>query len=147
MSRTSMKVDSKTPKVTETESYKSSFTFAIGRIRFSEIIRRKLPVDPYGQLTIDIELGTIIIEFTDDAQIEINIREEWKSRWLLSQPKPTKWIREMLKDLEFTINEEPPNIGIEGKFKRGREHWQDGLEWLTVTIQLKVPRQFSIFLK
>ena len=83
MSRTSMKVDSKTPKVTETESYKSSFTFAIGKIRFSEIIRRKLPVDPYGHLTIDIEIGTIIIEFTDDAQIEINIREEWKSRWLL----------------------------------------------------------------
>ena len=60
--------------------------------------------------------------------------------------EPTKWIREMLKDLEFTIKEELPNIGIEGKFRRGQEHWQDGLEWLTVNIQLKVPRQYMVIL-
>ncbi len=62
------------------------------------------------------------------------------------QPKPTKWIKEMLKDLEFTIKKEPPNIKIEGKFKRGREHWKDGLEWLTVSIQLKVPREYEVIL-
>ena len=120
------------------------FALVKGEIGFSEIAKRQPPADPNGQLTVDIELGTINIEFTDEAVIDINIKEEWKSRWLMFQPKPTKWIKEMLKDLEFTIKEEPPNIGIEGKFKRGREHWQDGLEWLTVNIQLKVPRQHKV---
>ena len=120
------------------------FVFVKGEIEFSEIIKRQPPADPNGHLTVDIELGTINIEFTDEPLIDINIREEWKSRWLMFQPKPTKWIREMLKDFEFTITKEPPNIRIEGKFKRGREHWQDGLEWLTVNIQLKVPHQYRV---
>ena len=122
------------------------FVLVKGEIGLSEITKRKSPADPNGHLTVDIELGTINIEFTDESLIEINIREQWKSGWLMFQPKPTKWIKEMLKDLEFTINKEPPNIRIEGKFKRGREHWQDGLEWLTVNIQLKVPRQYEVIL-
>ena len=137
---------SKTSKVTKSESYKSNFVLFKGKIGFSEIIKRKLPADPNGHITVDIEIGTINIEITDESLIEINIRKEWKSKWLMFQPKPTKWIREMLKDLEFTIKEELPNIGIEGKFRRGREHWQDGLEWLTVNIQLKVPSQYMIVL-
>ena len=120
------------------------FVLVKGEIGFSEIAKRQPPADPNGHLTVDIELGTINIELTDEPVIDINIREEWKSRWLMFQPKPTKWIKEMLKDLEFTIKEEPPNIRIEGKFKRGREHWQDGLEWLTVHVQLKVPRQHKV---
>ena len=142
-----MELDSKAAKVTETESYKSKFVFFNGKLGVSETIKRKLPAEPNGQLTIDIEFGTIRIKFTDESQIEINIKAEWKSRWLFNQPKPTKWVRELFKDLEFTINEEPPNIGIEGKFKRGREHWQDGLKWLTVNIQLTMPRQYNILLK
>ena len=148
MSKTSMEVDSKTAKVTKTESYKFNFVIVKGKIGFSEIIRREFPADPNGHLhlTVDIEFGMINIEVTDESLIEINIRKEWKSKWLMFQPKPTKWIREMLKDLEFTIKEELPNIGIEGKFIRGREHWQDGLEWLTVNIHLKVPRQYMVIL-
>lgn len=137
---------SKTSKVTKSESYKSNFVLFKGKIGFSEITKRKLPADPNGHITVDIEIGTINIEITDESLIEINIRKEWKSKWLMFQPKPTKWIREMLKDLEFTIKEELPNIGIKGKFRRGREHWQDGLEWLTVNIQLKVPSQYMIVL-
>ena len=121
------------------------FVFVKGEIEIGEgITDSKHPADPNGHLTVDIELGTINIELTDESVVEINIREEWKSRWLIFQPKPTKWIKEMLKDLEFTIIKEPPNIRIEGKFKRGREHWQDGLEWLTVNIDLKVPRGYKV---
>jgi len=137
---------SKISKVTKSESYKSNFVLVNGKIGFSKEIKRKLPADPNGHLTVDIEIGTINIEITDESQIEIHVRKEWKSKWLMSQPKPTKWIREMLKDLEFTIHETPPNIAIEGKFKNGREHWQDGLEWLTVDIQFKVPRQYIVIL-
>jgi hypothetical protein len=120
------------------------FALVKGEIGFSEIAKRQLPADPNGHLTVDIELGMINIELTDESVVDIYIREEWKSRWLIFQPKPTKWIKEMLKDLEFTIIKEPPNIRIEGKFKRGREHWQDGLEWLTVNIDLKVPRGYKV---
>ena len=120
------------------------FILVKGEIGYSEIIKRSPPADPNGHLTVDIEIGTVNIEFTDESLIDINIREKWKSRWLMFQPKPTKWIREMLKDLEFTITEEPPNIRIEGKFKRGREHWKDGLEWLTVHVQLKVSREYRV---
>ncbi len=124
------------------------FVLVKGEIEIGEerITKSKHPVDPNGHLTVDTEFGAINIELTDQPLIDIVIRKEWKSRWLIFQPKPTKWIREMLKDLEFTINKEPPNIRIEGKFKRGREHWQDGLEWLTVNIQLKVPRQYEVIL-
>lgn len=110
-------------------------------------------VDPNGHLhlTVDAEFDTVYIEATDQPRVRIAIEKRWTSKKLIFQPKPIKWIREMLKDLEFTIehdhSDDRLNAQIEARFNRGREHWQDGLEWLTVEVQVTVPRQYNVTLK
>lgn len=57
----------------------------------------------------------------------------------------------MLKDLEFTLEHDHSDgrldFQIEGRFKRGRERWEEGLEWLTVEVHVTVPRQYTVTLK
>ena len=110
-------------------------------------------VDPHGHLhlTVDAEFDTIHIEATDQPRVHIKIEKRWTSKGLIFRPKPIKWIREMLKDLEFTIehnhSERRLDAQVEARFNRGREHWQDGLEWLTVEVQVTVPRQYKVTLE
>ena len=109
-------------------------------------------VDPNGHLhlTVDAEFDTIHIESTDQPRVRIAIEKRWTSKGLIFRPKPIKWIREMLKDLELTIEHDHSgtrsDVQIEGRFKRGREHWQEGLKWLTVEVQVTVPRQYNVTL-
>ena len=65
-------------------------------------------VDPHGHLhlTVDAEFDTIHIEATDQPRVHIGIEKRWTSKGLIFRPKPIKWIREMLKDLEFTIEDD-----------------------------------------
>ena len=110
-------------------------------------------VDPNGHLhlTVDAEFDTIHIEATDQPRVHIGIEKRWTSKGLIFRPKPIKWIREMLKDLAFTIehdhSERRLDAQIEARFNRGREHWQDGLEWLTVEVHVTVPRQYNVTLE
>lgn len=110
-------------------------------------------VDPHGHLhlTVDAEFDTIHIEATDQPRVHIGIEKRWTSKGLIFRPKPIKWIREMLKDLEFTIEHDHSDgrldAQIEARFNRGREHWQEGLEWLTVEVQVTVPRQYNVTLE
>lgn len=110
-------------------------------------------VDPNGHLhlTVDAGFDTVHIETTDQPRVHIAIEKRWTSKGLIFRPKPIKWIREMLKDLEFTIehdhSDDRLNAQIEARFNRGREHWQDGLEWLTVEVQVTVPRQYNVTLE
>ena len=110
-------------------------------------------VDPNGHLhlTVDAEFDTIHIETTDQPRVHIAIEKRWTSKGLIFQPKSIKWIREILKDLEFTIEHDHSDgrsdARIEGRFDRGREHWQDGLKWLTVEVRVTVPRQYNVTLK
>lgn len=110
-------------------------------------------VDPHGHLhlTVDAEFDTIHIEATDQPRVHIGIEKKWTSKGLIFRPKPIKWIREMLKDLEFTIEHDhsEPRLDaqVEARFNRGREHWQDGLEWLRVEVQVTVPRQYKVTLE
>jgi len=109
-------------------------------------------IDPNGHLhlTVDAKFDTIHIEATDQSRIHIAIEKRWTSKGLIFRPKSIKWIREMLKDLEFTLEDD--HLGsrvdaqIEGRFSRGREHWEDGLEWLTVEVHVTVPRQYKVTL-
>lgn len=110
-------------------------------------------VDPNGHLhlTVDAEFDTVHIETTDQPRVHIAIEKRWTSKKLIFQPKSIKWIREMLKDLEFTIEHDHSDsrLGarVEARFNRGREHWQEGLEWLTVEVQVTVPRQYNVTLE
>lgn len=109
-------------------------------------------VHPTGHLTVDTELGTINIETENRNDVNIATRKEWKSKSGILQPKSNKWIDELLEDFEITTEYDDPtdtqsNIQIGGKFKHGREHWQDGLKWFNVEIQVTVPRQYSVTLK
>ena len=112
-------------------------------------------VDPneHLHLTVDAEFDTIHIEATDQPQfdVHITIEKRWTSRGLIFQPKSTKWIREMLKDLEFTLehnhSDGRSDAQIKGRFSRGREHWEEGLKWLTVEVHVTVPRQYKVTLK
>ena len=110
-------------------------------------------VDPNGHLhlTVDAAFDTIHIEATDQPRVHIALEKRWTSKRLLFPPKPIEWIREMLKDLEFTLEDghsgTRSNVQIEGRFKRGREHWQEGLKWLTVETRVTVPRQYNVTLK
>lgn len=102
-------------------------------------------VDPKGQLIVNAEIGKVSIEKTNRpvSQIDINIKKEWKSG-MMFQPNSKRWIKDMLKDLEVKIKRDPPDVQIDVKFKRGKQHWKEGLKWLTVNIDLKVPRQYKV---
>lgn len=110
-------------------------------------------VDPNGHLhlTVDSAFDTVHIEATDQPRVHIAIEKRWTSKGLIFRPKPIKWIREMLKDLEFTIEHDHSDsrldAQVEARFNRGREHWQEGLEWLTVEVQVTVPRQYYVTLE
>lgn len=103
-------------------------------------------VDPKGQLIVNAEIGKVSVEKTDRlvSEIDFYISKKWKSGSLMLQPKSKQWIKEMLKDLEIKIKRDPPDVRIDVKFKRGKQHWKQGLKWLTVNIQLKVPRQYKV---
>ena len=112
----------------------------------------KHTVNPTGHLAVDIEFGTIIIETTDHNHVNIVTRKQWKSKSGILRPKFCKWINEFLVDFEITTEWDDPvdnqsNVRIEGKFKHGREYWQEVLKWLTVEVQVTVPRQYNVTLK
>ena len=108
-------------------------------------------VNPTGHLTVDTEFGTINIETANRNQVDIATKKEWKSKSGILQPKFGKWTNELLEDFEITIEYDDPDtessVRVEGKFNRGREYWQEGLKWLTVEIQVTVPRQYNVTLK
>ncbi len=109
-------------------------------------------VNPTGHLTVDTELGTIHIETTDRNQVDITTSKKWKSKSGILKPKLGKQAGELLEDFEITTEWGDPvdnqsNVRIEGKFKRGREYWQEELKWFKVEIQVTVPRQYNVTLK
>ncbi|MCE2402404.1 hypothetical protein J4G08_16165 [Candidatus Poribacteria bacterium] len=102
-------------------------------------------VDPKGQLIVNAEIGEVSVEKTDHltSDIDFDIKKEWKSG-MMFQPNSKRWIKDMLKDLEVKIKRDPPDVRLDVKFKRGKQHWKKGLKWLTVNIDLKVPRQYKV---
>ena len=108
-------------------------------------------VYPTGHLTVDTEFGTINIEITDHNHVDIAIKKIWRSRLLIMRPKLVGWRDELFEDFETTIEYGPPGtstyIRVGGKFKRGREYWQEELKWFKVEIQATVPRQYDLTLK
>ena len=110
-----------------------------------------LNVNLTGYLTVDTEFGTINIETTDRNHVDIAVKKTWRSRLLIMRPKLVGWIDELFEDFEITIEYNPPDtesdVRVEGKFKRGREYWQEELKWFKVEIQVTVPRQYDVTLK
>lgn len=108
-------------------------------------------VNPTGHLTVDTELGTIHIETANRNQVDITTEKKWKSKSGIVKPKLGKQAVELLEDLEITTEWSDPGtesgIRIKGKFKRGREYWQEGLKWVKVEIHVTVPRQYNVTLK
>ena len=108
-------------------------------------------VNPTGHLTVDTELGTIHIETVNRNQVDIATHKKWKSKSGILKPKLGKQAGELLEDFEITTEWGDPStesgIRIKGRFKRGREYWQEGLKWVQVEIQVTVPRQYNVTLK
>lgn len=127
------------------------FVLFIGEVENTRTNRSGFTVNPTGRLTVDTEFGTIHIETTDQDHINIAYTKEWKAKLRELRPKSAKWIRKLPGDFEIiTKNGDSgpqSDIQIEGKFKRGREHWQEGLKWFTVDVRVTVPRQYSVTLK
>lgn len=108
-------------------------------------IHNHYKVDPKGHLIVNTEIGKVSIEKTDRlaSDIDIDIKKEWKSG-MMFQPNSKQWIKDMLKDLEIKIKRDPPDVRIDVKFKRGKQHWKKGLKWLTVHLNFKVPRDYKV---
>ena len=127
------------------------FVLFIGEIENSQGNRSGFTVNPTGHLTVDLEFGTINIETTDQDHINIAYTKEWKANLRALRPEFGEWISELPGDFEITTknadSDTQSDIRIEGKFKRGREHWQEGLKWLTVDVRVTVPRQYNVTLK
>ena len=108
-------------------------------------------VNPTGHLTVDTEFGTINIETTDRNHVDIAIKEIWRSRPIIMRPKLVGWRDELFEDFETTIEYNPPDtesaVRVGGKFKRGREYWQEELKWFKVEIQVTVPHQYNVTLE
>ena len=107
-------------------------------------------VKPTGHLTVDTELGTINIEPVNRNQVDITTIKKWKSKSGLLKPKLGKQADELLEDFEITTEWGDPctesGIRIKGRFKRGREYWQEGLKWVQFEIQVTIPRQYNVTL-
>ena len=129
-----------------------SLTISEMEISQSETISHS-DIDPNGHLhlTVDAAFDTIHIEAIDQPRVHIALEKRWTSKRLIFKPKSIKWIREMLKDLELTLednhSENRSDVRIEARFHRGREHWEDGLKWLTIEARVTVPRQYNVTLK
>ena len=109
-------------------------------------------VHPTGHLTVDTEFGTIHIETANRNHVDIAVTEIWRSRLVIMRPKRVEWIDELFENFKVTIEYDDPvdnqsNIRIVGKFKHGREYWQEGLKWFKVEIRVTVPRQYDVTLK
>lgn len=127
------------------------FVLFIGEIENSHRNSSGFTVNLTGHLTVDLEFGVINIEPTDQDHINIAYTKEWKANLRALRPGFVKWIRELPGDFEITTKDEPSDtqsdIRVEGKFKRGREHWQEGLNWFRVDVRVTVPRRYNITLK
>lgn len=127
------------------------FVLFIGKIENAHRNSSGFTVSPTGHLTVDLEFGTINIETTDQDHINITYTKEWKANLRALRPEFVKWIRKLPGDFEITTKDEhsdtQSDIRIEGKFKRDREYWQEGLNWFTVNIRVTVPRQYNVTLK
>ena len=125
--------------------------YIVGGVNMSHTHQTGEPVNPIGRLTVDLELGTIDIETTDDHHIDITTRKKWNSTLRISKPKWGKWIDEMLGDSEITIEHDDldteSDVRIEGKFKHGQEYWQERQKRLKVEVQVIIPRQYNLTLK
>ena len=131
------------------------FVLFIGEVENTRTNRSGFTVNPTGRLTVDLEFGTINIDNIETADqdhiINIAYTKEWKAKMWELRPKSVKWISELPGDFEITTKNgdsgTQSDIKIEGKFKRGREHWQEGLKWFTVDVHVTVPRQYNVTLK
>ena len=130
------------------------FVLFIGEVENSRTNRSGFTVNPTGRLTVDLEFGTINIdniETTDQDYINIAYTKEWKTKFRSLRLQSAKWISELPGDFEITTKNgdsgTQSDIQIEGKFKRGQEHWQEGLRWFTVDVRVTVPRQYNVTLK
>ena len=127
------------------------FVLFIGKIENSHRNSSGFTVSPTGHLTVDLEFGTINIETTDQDHINITYTKEWKANLRALRPEFVKWISKLPGDFEITTksgdSDSQSDIQIEGKFKRGREYWQDGLKWFKVDVRVTVPRPYNVTLK
>ena len=130
------------------------FVLFIGEVENTRTNRSGFTVNPTGRLTVDLEFGTINIddiETTDQDRINIAYTKEWKAKFRALRLQSAKWISELPGDFEITTkngdSDTQSDIQIEGRFKRGREYWQEGLKWFTVDVRVTVPRQYNVTLK
>lgn len=127
------------------------FVLFVGEIEHSQNYRSDFAVNPTGHLTVDLEFGTINIETTDKDHINITYTKEWKAKSRALRLRSVKWISKLPGDFEITTKNgdsgTQSDIQIEGKFKRGQEHWQDGLKWFTVDVRVTAPRRYNVTLK
>lgn len=127
------------------------FVLFVGEIENSQSNRSGFAVNPTGHLTVDLEFGTINIETTDKDRITIAYTKEWKAKFRELRLKSGEWIKELPNNFEITTesndSDTQSDIRVEGKFKRGQEHWQGGLKWFTVDVRVTVPSQYNVTLK
>lgn len=127
------------------------FVLFIGEVENTRTNRSGFTVNPTGHLTVDTEFGTIHIETTDEDHINIAGTKEWKAKFRALRLQSAKWMSELPGDFEITTensdSDTQSDIQIKGRFKRGQEHWQEGLKWFTVDVRVTVPRQYSVTLK
>ena len=130
------------------------FVLFIGEVENTRTNRSGFTVNPTGRLTVDLEFGTINIdniETTDQDRINIAYTKEWKAKFRALRLQSAKWMSKLPGDFEITTKNgdsgTQSDIQIKGRFKRGREHWQDGLKWFTVDVRVTVPRRYNVTLK
>lgn len=101
-------------------------------------IVRTYSVNSGGSLTIVSEFGAIDIQTAERNQVEVVVTKTIKAR-LLSQAA-----EEALADFEVTFADGASRVRIEGKFGKGRKHWQRKLNRLDIRFQVTVPKDYNV---
>ena len=111
-------------------------------------------VKPDGQLILESDLGAIDVKTANLNKVDIVVTKEAEKLegWLQKARKPQEAftdidVTEALADFEVTFEQKGTDVHIKGKFKRGREHWEEKqglLSLLRIRFEVMIPYQYSV---
>ena len=117
------------------------FTFAAtGRAEVEDKITKSFAVSPGGQLSVDVDRGSIEIKTTDRGSVDIEVSRKVRG----SDARAA----EVLKDHVVTTTQEGNNVEVRAEYKGLKASgWFGGSPQINVSYQISVPRKFDVNLK
>ena len=113
---------------------------ATARAEVEDKITKSYEVAPGGQLSVEVDRGSIEIKTTDRASVDIEVIRKVRG----SDSKAAR----VLKDHVVTTSQDGNKVEIRAEYKGPKSYgWFGGSPQLNVSYQISVPRKFDVNLK